>query len=232
MSTNNKTEQNIVNLYQKINVGKSNICVQCKNINLGLYKPVSVWLVGSEYSKQEKRILFIGKNARGECDVNSIFQFEYSRKNLWNSGFPFWSYTKEISKQIFNTDSCEYIAATNIIKCNSSMGQDTTSSTMKDFCIDDLKIIREEIKVIKPTHIIFYTAKDYDDYVFGNKSFFDSVRKIKDEDYFAVGDKEMPYTEAVVVIDNKGINVLRVGHPERKNKQDFVKAVVDFIKNN
>ncbi len=232
MSTNNKIEQDIVNLYQKINVGKNSICAKCKENNKDLFKPVSVWLVGNKFCEQKKRILFVGKTARGECDSNNSFQFEYSRKNLWNSGFPFWSYTKEISKQIFNTDSCEYISATNIIKCNSSMGQDTTSSTMKDCCIKDLKIIREEIKVIKPTHIIIYTAKDYDDYIFGNKSFFDSVRKGKDEDYFAVGDKEMPYTEAVALVDNKEINVLRVGHPERKNKQDFVKSIVDFIKNN
>ena len=102
---------------------------------------------------------------------------------------------------------------------------------MKDCCIKDLKIIREEIKVIKPTHIIIYTAKDYDDYVFGNKSFFDSVRKVKEEE-FLIGNKEMPYTEAIAVVDNKEINVLRVGHPERKNKQDFVNAIVNFIKNN
>ncbi len=232
MSTYNKIEQNIVNLYQKINVGKSNICIQCNNINTGLYKPVSVWLVGSEYSKQEKRILFLGKNARGECDVNSIFQFEYSRKNLWNSGFPFWTYTKEISKQIFNTDSCEYIAATNMVKCNSSMGQDTTSQSMKDCCINKMKVLKEEIKIINPTHIIIYTAKDYDDYIFGNKSFFDSVRKVKEDISFAIGDKKMPYTEAVGIINSKEIKVLRVGHPERKYKQDFVKSIVDFIKNN
>lgn len=231
MLTYNKIEQNIVNLYQKINVGKCNICVQCKNINTDLYKPVSVWLVGSEYSKQEKRILFVGKNARGECDANSIFQFEYSRKNLWNSGFPFWSYTKEISKQIFNTDSCEYIAATNMVKCNSSMGQDTTSQSMKDFCINEIKVLKEEIKIINPTHIIIYTAKDYDDYIFGNQTFFDSITKVKDE-IFSVGNKEMPYTEAVGIINSKEINILRVGHPERKNKQDFIKSIVDFINKN
>ncbi len=30
MSTNNKIEQDIVSLYQKINVGKNNICIKTK----------------------------------------------------------------------------------------------------------------------------------------------------------------------------------------------------------
>ncbi len=53
MSTKNKTEQDIVNLYQRINVGKNSICVKCKENNKDLFKPVSVWLVGNKFSKQE-----------------------------------------------------------------------------------------------------------------------------------------------------------------------------------
>ena len=40
----------------------------------------------------------------------------------------------------------------------------------------------------------------------------------------------MPWWEFSGYIDNDNIKILRVGHPERKKKNDYVNAITNWIK--
>lgn len=230
----NNLENKIVEIYKNINLGKNEICVKCKNKNNKLNNPVGMWLIGANWEKNKTKVLFVGKNARGDGDNDIKNTFLETRDWLFNSGFAFWSYTKEISKRIFNDKSCENISVTNMVKCNDSLTKDTTTEYMKNFCINELKIIRKEIEIIKPTHIVFYTDYKYDNYIFDEKGLFDSIKKIPEqqsqEDFYRkVGKKKMLYREAFAKIKDIGINVLRLGHPERKKKEAFINLVVNWI---
>lgn len=92
-------------------------------------------------------------------------------------------------------------------------------------CIVELKLLRKEIEVIKPTHIIFYTSKDYDTYF---RNIFDEFTILTDTKK-NVGKKTMPWLEADAKVNRNVIKILRTGHPERKKKQDFVNSIVQWI---
>ena len=64
----NKHEKEIFDLYDKLNIGKSEICKNCK-FNNELSKPISIWQVGDNYHNSEHKILFVGKVARGELEI-------------------------------------------------------------------------------------------------------------------------------------------------------------------
>lgn len=148
-------------------LGTCKICEEChKKERLSL--PIGCWCVGSDFNKTSKRILFVGKNARnnpGTIEDGFRNPFQYTRESLWNKSWPYWSYTRAITLRIFGDDSIEHIAFTNIVKCNNSGGKDTTSDFVKSNCILNLKVLQQELKVIHPTHVIFYTSWYYDDYI-------------------------------------------------------------------
>lgn len=248
--TLNDLENEIVEMYNDIHLGKdeNEICHNCKIQNEKLNNPVGMWCVGKNWKKNKIKILFVGKNAVGDGndDIESSFsdpevmKIDEKGNRFFSCKFAFWDYTREISKRIFGDESCENIAVTNMVKCNDASStkvfKDTTIKEAKDYCIDELKVIREEIKIIEPTHIVFYTNTDYDYYIFDKKSLFDFIEKKDFSGYVSsqpfkvkVGSMPMWYREAEAKIENNNINVLRLGHPQCKTKEDFVNLVVNWI---
>lgn len=226
----NEVEKRILELYKKIELGNSEICRNCR-LNCDLSLPVGCWCVGNHFFEHEKRVLFVGKNARGNPGkVCGTFRnsYEVTRDYLWERSWPYWSYTGAITEALFGEDSPEHIAFTNIVKCNDSPDVDTTSDFVKEHCIKQLKVLRYEIEIIKPTHIIFYTSWDYDNYI---GDVFDEFA-IKSNTQKKVGRKNMPWLEANASINQRDLKVLRIGHPERKKKEDFVNCVVDWVNKN
>lgn len=226
----NSYEEKLLKIYENLNIGNSEICKQCKMEchNKNLSKPNSAWLVGNNLDIHDKRILFVGKNARGgEYEENTKFtnHFYNSRKGLWYMNWPYWNYTKCISNKIFGDDSPENIAFTNLIKCNFSLKEDTTTDEMKNNCIVYLKVIREEIKIIKPNKIIFYTNTDYDKFIPKIFDTFNLIYNKKEQ----IGQKTMPWGEYTGIINSSKIDILRVGHPERKCKSDFINKVCNWL---
>ena len=249
--TLNYLENEIVKMYNKISLGnkeKNKDCCECKNKNNKLNNPVGMWCVGKNWEKNKIKILFVGKNAvgDGQDDIKSsyfdpeVMKIDEKEKRFFSCKYKFWNYTKEISKQIFGDESCENIAVTNMVKCNdaakTSTYKDTTKKETKEYCINKLNVIRKEIEIIKPTHIVFYTGLYYDGYIFKEKEnenvLFDSIKKINmpknlSSDPFKV--QAMWYREAFVKIKDIGINILRLGHPQGKAKVFFVNLVVNWI---
>ena len=221
-------ERQLLELYQSIDFGRNEICQSCRRECPGLTRPVGAWVVGKNFYLHKIRLLFVGKNARGEPgdqyqDLQSGFRA--SRDWLWQKQWPYWRYTRKISENIYGDDSIENIAFTNIVKCNDSMGRDTTSSVTKNHCICELNVIGREIAIIDPTHVVFYTSWGYDEHI---QRIFDSFEIVKSTK-IVIGRKKMPWLEARGVCGGGNINILRTGHPERMKKADYVSAICEWV---
>lgn len=221
-------EKQLLEYYQNIDLGQNAICQSCRNECPSLMSPVGAWAVGKKFDAHKIRLLFVGKNARGEPGEPYHFQSNFQNSRIyWRTKrrWPYWNYTREITQNIFGDDSMEHIAFTNIVKCNDSMGPDTTSAFTKKCCICELNVIGKEIDIIAPTHIVFYTNWYYDEFI---PHIFDKF-EIKVNTEITVGRKKMPWLEAEGVFHGKQIKILRTGHPERKNKADFISAICNWI---
>jgi uracil-DNA glycosylase len=76
---------------------------------------------------------------------------------------------KEICRILWGKNDLELIwrriAITNLVKCSTSESGDNTPELLKKNCITKAKFFGEEVRLIKPTHIVFFTGNDYDDYL-------------------------------------------------------------------
>lgn len=239
----------------------SETCKECRktfHIKKGgdLSVPLSAWMVGNDFCLPEAddtkiskpRILFVGKNAIGDAggelqgNFRSVFRSSREADWAWNSGRPFWKYTKEIVARVFKDDSQEHIAMTNFVKCNAAAvikkSSDTTTKAMKDHCILDLKVLRNEIEIIKPNIVIFYTGKTYDQYITGKvngsnkEGLFDSFQMVTKENATKkIGKRNMTWLAGKGIINGQVMDVLRVGHPQMKKKDEYVEALSNWIIN-
>ena len=228
MISNNVMEENLFIMYDDINLGSSSVCKECQEKTTNLSLPVSFWFVGSNYEHENGRVLFVGKNARGKPGEkrNNYYDGRNVAKELWNKSWAYWSYIRNITEEMYGENGADYIAYTNIIKCNNSSSTDNTSELVKDNCIRKMQVLRREIELLKPKRIIFLTSSGYDNYI---KSIFNNVVDIENKK-IQIGAKKMPWWEFSAYIENDNIKVLRVGHPERKKKVDYVNAIANWIK--
>lgn len=220
----NNHEKKIFEMYKKTDMGKNDICIKCRKQNLCLSTPVSIWQVGDEYYDSKYKILFVGKVARGtpgEKCGNLMDATKRADELYENSGWAYWNYTKTIANSLYGENSWEMIAFTNMVKCNNSGTIDTTTSSMRDFC---LYILKEEIKILQPKNIVFYT-NDYDVQI---EKLFDNICNSQVE-YIDIGKKKISSWTFEGTIDNNPIRCIRIGHPERKKKEPFVNHIVHYL---
>ncbi len=234
----NAIEKKLLEMYGEIGMGACDICRRCREENPGLYpRAVGCWFVGDEFERQEKRVLFIGKNARGapaedyEENRNGapfLNEFRHARRDLWDRSWAYWSYTRAVCENLFGDTGFEAAAFTNMVKCNGSDTRDTTTDSMRECCIAELGVIKREIEIIRPTHVVCITGADYD---YRLTNLFDGLA-CTNAVSVAVGSKTMPWAEFDAVSGRREIKVLRVGHPERKKKEPYVAAVTQWLKKN
>ena len=225
------TEKDFLKIYDKINFGTNSICAKCRENNKNLSMPVSIWQYGSKFDESRYRVLFVGKNARGNPGtVNKSYIDSTKRADEIHSinRWAYWNYTNEIASALYAENAWEQIAFTNIVKCNNSGTTDTTTEDMKTNCILRLGVIRTELEAINPNNVIFYTGYDYDDYI---EKIFDNTEDVENKTV-KIGSKNMPFHSFFGYINNKKINCLRIGHPERMKKSEYVSLVVNWIKSN
>ena len=226
-------EQKIFDLYNNIlslQEAKS-VCEQCRKKN-ALKGPISIWQLGDEFEGSKYRILFVGKTARGLPEGSTFNQTFWDSTNRANDLYkdkrwPYWSYTKAICDSLYEENSWEKIAFTNMVKCNASDTTDSTEDEIKDNCILKNEIVLKEILCIKPLHIVFYTGYNYDSYI--QKMFKDYNLNTISDTIKSIGAKQLPWWEFNITINNKIVRCLRTGHPERKKKDAFVETVSNFI---
>lgn len=136
-------EENLFKMYDDINLGCSSVCKECQEKTTNLSLPVSFWFVGSNYEHGNGRVLFVGKNARREPGIKkgNYYDSRGAVKELWDKPWPYWSYIRNITEEIYGEDGADYIAYTNIIKCNNSGTTDNTSELVKDNCIRKMQVL-------------------------------------------------------------------------------------------
>ena len=238
MSAHNPTEEKLLSMYKRICMGNCSTCQSCHATIENLSPPVSAWGVGNNFVNEDKKLLFVGKNAHGYFDqpANGNFHEAFDdgrwlwepsnwRKN-WGTSSAYWTYTRTITGKIFGDDSFDHIAFTNLVKCNDSATTDTTSNFVKDNCLKRLKVLSQEIKIIRPTHVVFYAGNAYDDYI---PHVFDTFN-VQLATNKAIGQKLMSWTEATATLDGLTIRTIIIGHPERLNKVEFTDAVCDWVR--
>lgn len=222
----NQYERQVFELYENLNIGKSSACAECKKQNADLTMPVSIWQVGDAYYESSYKVLFVGKAARGTTGTKcgSFLDATETADKLYHSvGWAYWSYTKAIAEALYPENAWEKIAFTNMVKCNNSETVDTATSSMKEHCIP---ILKEEIKLLQPKNIIFYTNSSYDNQI---EKLFDKITDSVSQEV-AIGKKRMNVWRFKGVIEGCRCRVIRIGHPERMKKMDYVKFVTDFLK--
>jgi len=220
--------------------GSNPVCQECRQKTPGLSRALGPWLLGSPV-KQATKVLFVGKVARGDCIGEEVApNFEdvspFGEAFIFQSSWPYWAYTRDIIVAVFGSleDGIPHVAFTNIIKCNNESTADTTTYFTKTSCIDSNQFIWKEIESQHPQRIVFYTANDYDEQIMRfMPSFADRFVDTIDT-HVQIGQKWMPWWERIFY-DSGGTEVLRfirVGHPERKLRCDFVSAITNWLTKN
>ena len=236
MVAHNPTEEKLLAMYERIGMGHCRTCSICRANVENLSPPVTAWGIGNNFNNEHKKILFVGKNARGYYDRHEKFcvAFDDGRwlwepknwRETWGTSSAYWTYTREITGKIFGDDSFEHIAFTNLVKCNNSPDKDTTTDLVKRNCIGNLKIFSKEVKIIRPTHIIFYTSWYYDEYIPHAFETFQTLNDARKK----IGAKYVPWDNVEATIEGLKLCVLVTGHPERLKKDEFTNAICSWVK--
>ena len=236
-------KEQIFDIYKDINLGNCEICKECKTANNNkLYYPVSIWTIGENFQNSNDKILFVGKTARGgEEDLGPLINdsfidaTDFGEEALDGYSWPYYSYTNEIIRRYFGTyeEGKKNIAFTNLVKCNNGTTQDTTIWETKLNCLDKLGVVWKEIEILRPKRIIFYSYKNYDFFIEKMRPTFSSnFTDITDKEHFIPIGQKYSYWWHRDFLGQDGqvfLSFLRLSHPERKQKEDYVKNVVQWL---
>lgn len=241
-------KEKIFKMYESIQIGKNEICRKC-NANAEMEKPLSIYHIGEKFNPGEDTILFVGKTAVGGASFGDSYQGDYENRlftdatnfgkrslmldEQWATRRPFYNYTHEIAKSYYGSyDVAEnYIALSNIVKCNCTSTKDLTNIETKKYCINQLNVIWREIEILCPKRVVFYTGRGYDSFIKSYKT--SSLPIIEDfEDCVKrIGKRNVPWLHRRFSSNNstQKMHFLRTGHPERKSKSGFVNAIVSWM---
>jgi hypothetical protein len=249
----NELETEIIEMYRR----KSHLFDKCKEFclsnELPQHGPVSFFNVGDDYGsegKDEYKIVFVGKNhwydfenLKADCaEFEPPFLFKDCRKygaNMFRERQRgYWSGLRKITDELYpeiKDDSekiLSLIAITNLTKCSTSANyKDTTPYALTDNCVE---ILKEELRILKPKHIVFFTGPVYDQY-FGRELFdymFEAKKDTAKDDRKKIGELSVLWWEREFFQGNRKMFVLRTWHPAYPTLElsEFAKKVSNWIK--
>jgi hypothetical protein len=177
----NPTEQRIVESY-KAKSDKCNACIEyCEENGLQLHGPLSFFNIGEKFDHDRYRVVFVGKNSwYDKSNVESLPSLASTKlKDCRLDGSEwfttrlsrYWGCIQDIAKQLYPEkrsdedmiDLLDNISITNLTKCNTSTDyRDTTPFRLTENCIE---IFEEEMKALRPRHIVFFTGTGYDSHI-------------------------------------------------------------------
>lgn len=220
-------------------MGSNNLCRQCRSLSDIKTNALGPWVACSAECTS-KSILFVGKVARGDELGEEIAECledvtDFGTPFIAKSSWAYWSYTRNIIENVFgDLDSgLNQVTFTNMIKCNNETLQDTTEGIIKDYCISKNRFIWKEIDLLKPKLAIFYTNYSYDNFIEEYRPQYSVSFKDNNSRAYQVpiGKKSMPWWDRCFYDEQQKevFRLLRVGHPERKNKHDYVGKISNWI---
>lgn len=218
-------------------MGNNATCEECRSSTNLHTNALGPWLIG-DASLSNNRIFFVGKVARGDCLGEEIADHledvtPFGESAISEFSWPYWSYTRAIIEQVYGdlNSGLPHVYFTNMVKCNNESCQDSANDKTREMCITKNRFIWKEIELIKPRLVVFYTHTTYDNFI---NDYMPSYAKsfVDNEDReVQVGKKSMVWWDRSF-IDGHGrevMRLLRVGHPERKNKIAYVEKVSYWI---
>lgn len=232
----------VFKMYHHISLGENEICYECKkegNIEI----PLSIYYVGVNLPCHDS-IFFIGKTAVGGEGIGPVINSSFTDSTTFGeesldglerlSGLrAYYSYTHEIIKHYYGSyeKGKRNVALSNIVKCNNTTTNDSTDYRRKDFCIKKLQTIWKEVDLLLPKKIVFYTNTYYDDFIDEFRpNLCESIEDIIDTNVM-IGNKNSPFWHRRFY--NKDGNIicdfLRLSHPQRMKKDEYVSCVVEWL---
>ncbi|MCK8828458.1 hypothetical protein MWH25_12040 [Natroniella acetigena] len=237
---NVKLKEEIINLYEeKLKLLDNNYCSNC---NPQIKYPLLPWHVGKDFLKNEFRIMFIGKPHRGKpgkitngkyIDSQNLSKKLFFEKNKW----AYWAYTRKIATSIFNSKikAWNNIAITNLIKCTNTCSDgnsnDKTTFNMAQNCVENNATIFEEIQMIKPFIVVFYTWNLYRNILKDLPDYFNLIEeKTSINNRIKCGNKNIGWWDRVYKVPwTSQLKFLVVSHPGRKKKEEYTKLISNWI---
>jgi hypothetical protein len=250
---NKEIEERIFKKYGELRIQKG-LCRNCsppKEVNDGL--PVSFFVIGEDFPKLKCRVMFVGKTVQNEWEseprdeASGFLDARWCVKEQlflpsWST-YPFWQCIKEICQISWKATDLEEIwrriAITNLVKCSTSPGLDTTPDTLKKNCIRNAGFFENEVKISQPTHMVFFTGLDYDEYL---KELMFGYNETKDYplNFHFEGKKITPFEGAdkwwerdFLEGDEIKMRLLRTYHPgfyrKQEDKSRFCELVAKWI---
>jgi hypothetical protein len=233
-------KETIFEMYKNISVGRSAICQEC-NKDGELDFPLSIYFVGEKFHPSADTVLFVGKTAVGGEGIGAFINdsfydtTDFGEKSLDGNAHKssFYSYTNEIIETYYGSyeEGKKFTALTNLVKCNNGSTKDETTYVIKEHCINHLKVIWREVEILKPKRIIFYTGRDYDDFI---DAFipdnFCSYNDIEDNEQECWWHRQFVNKDNITVCD-----ILRVYHPDYMRyvggqaKENYISKIVDWL---
>jgi hypothetical protein len=231
----------IINKLLQDNIGQNETCKNCKEQNGMITKPLTPYMISDSATLPDDRIMFIGKAARGDGigeEINDYLEdvTSFGKKFLSESSWAFYSYTKEIVEKYYGNfdEALKHISISNMMKCNNETMTDTTPWEAKINCIEKNRFIWNEMEILMPKRIIFYTHSYYDKFINDYKpANCSSVKDITDINYrITIGEKTSLYwhREFRDVKNNVICSFIRVSHPMKKKRQEFVDSILNWLK--
>jgi hypothetical protein len=233
------SQKTMIRLLQSLNVGNNTICQKCRIENPDINNAVGPWFSCSE-NNHGNCIVFVGKIARGDdmgelvsdklVDVEPCGTIE-----IKNNSWPYWSYTRAIMETVYGSldAAMHYSSLTNLIKCNNSTTPDTSTFSQANRCVNENQFIIQELEVVSPKVVVFYTGTEYDQFIENIKP--RTATRHEDqtdtETRVPIGQKQLPWwSRKYYAADGSLLTCfLRVGHPERMRKDEYVMEIANWI---
>ena len=233
--------ERVARLYEvDLRVPHANVCrLRCDARHK---RPLLPWHIGDRYEDDPRRLVIVGRPHRddettkarpaGTQDGRGAAEI-FFRTKPW----PFWRYTREILGRVYGTseEGWRRVVLTTIVKCaNATTGRaggGITSATMKESCIRQAGVLREELALLAPRTLVFLTGSGYDAWLRPlcwqyRQTWEDRTDQRK---VVLCGGHPLAWWEAAITGAGPVVRVLRVGHPQGKPLQAYVARVAEWI---
>jgi hypothetical protein len=170
------------------------------------------------YSNQNKKILFIGKEANGWMDGTLAVDFlmDYYKTNQLKSS-NIWRFIYQFHNELNSEykDQFEFYW-TNISKFSKLDG---TSLENKDFInlYEKFNVLQDELQIIKPDFVLFFSHGKHDDWLhwqFEDNIKWEKVIGFSDNELMKLSHENLPY------------NSFRTYHPDYLNRNTILKTKI------
>lgn len=217
----------------------NDICSRC---DARVRNPLAIWHVGTSFRQSPVRVLFVGKPHRGKPGkerASGVLDARECVEELRHKPWAFWSYTIEIARRVFRScdddQAWQRIALTNLVKCTNNRGGDSgsgdlTSKQMVRCCVNELGVLREEIALLRPTHVVFYTGSLFPDLVTSLQLHQQVARRRMPRRYRRCGGQRIVWRQQTAQTGWGPMRVLVTSRPERKPKEKYTKLVASWVR--